>query len=142
VTTTYTTTRRVEFRDTDAAGIAHFSLFFIWMEEVEHEFLRQAGLSVHLEEKGETLSWPRVSARCDFGSTVKFEDVVEIGLRIERMGDKSVTYAFNFSHSGRSVAQGSVTAVCCRLRPGQPPESVAIPAWIREKLAPWAGGGQ
>ena len=39
-------TRRVEFADTDAAGIAHFSAFFAWMEETEHEFLRSRGLSV------------------------------------------------------------------------------------------------
>ncbi len=43
----YRTTRRVEFRDTDAAGIVHFSAFFFYMESVEHEFLRQLGLSVH-----------------------------------------------------------------------------------------------
>ena len=27
----FTTTRRVEFRDTDAAGIMHFSVFFLYM---------------------------------------------------------------------------------------------------------------
>ena len=36
--------RRVEFRDTDAAGIAHFSTFFVWMESAEHELLRHAGV--------------------------------------------------------------------------------------------------
>ena len=39
---TFRTTRRVEFRDTDAAGIVHFSAFFFYMESVEHEFLRSA----------------------------------------------------------------------------------------------------
>ena len=29
--------RIVEFRDTDAAGIAHFFILF-WMESAEHEF--------------------------------------------------------------------------------------------------------
>ena len=33
--------QRVEFRDTDAAGVAHFSTFFIWMEEAEHAALQQ-----------------------------------------------------------------------------------------------------
>ena len=41
----YRTTRRVEFRDTDAAGIVHFSAFFFYMESVEHEFLRQPTFS-------------------------------------------------------------------------------------------------
>ena len=49
----YTTSRRIEFRDTDAAGIAHFSVFFTMMEEAEHEFLRHLGLSVLMrDEKG------------------------------------------------------------------------------------------
>ena len=38
--------RIVEFRDTDAAGIAHFSAFFFWMESTEHEFLRELGVRV------------------------------------------------------------------------------------------------
>ena len=42
----FRSTRRIEFRDTDAAGIVHFSAFFYYMESVEHEFLRQLGLSV------------------------------------------------------------------------------------------------
>ena len=45
----FRTSRRVEFRDTDAAGIVHFSVFFTWMEAAEHELLRSLGLSVVLE---------------------------------------------------------------------------------------------
>ena len=37
----FTTARRIEFRDTDAAGIVHFSAFFLWMESAEHELLRR-----------------------------------------------------------------------------------------------------
>src|SRR5688572_30626127 len=48
---TYKTSRRIEFRDTDAAGIAHFSVFFTFMEEAEHEFLRHVGLSVHVQHE-------------------------------------------------------------------------------------------
>jgi acyl-CoA thioester hydrolase len=31
-------TRRIEFPDTDMAGIVHFSRFFVFMEAAEHEF--------------------------------------------------------------------------------------------------------
>ena len=57
---TYVRQRRVEFRDTDAAGIMHFSTFFVHMEQVEHEFLRslESSVMVHLPE-GAQLSWPR-----------------------------------------------------------------------------------
>ncbi len=134
---TFTTTRQVQFRDTDAAGIAHFTALFAYMEEAEHALLRHVGLSVHLEHEGETLSWPRVSAQCDFQSAVTFEDLVEIAIRIERLGGSSVTYRFDLSHEGRAVAQGRMTAVCCRIRPGEPPKPIEIPPWVREKLAPY-----
>ena len=40
----FRTTRRVEFVDTDMAGIVHFSNFFRWMESAEVEFLRARGV--------------------------------------------------------------------------------------------------
>jgi 4-hydroxybenzoyl-CoA thioesterase/acyl-CoA thioester hydrolase len=134
----YRTTRRVEFRDTDAAGIAHFSAFFFYMESVEHEFLRQLGLSVLSEDETGPVSWPRVSASCDFQSAVRFEDVLDISLRIARLGTKSVTYEFEFSCADRQVATGKTIAVCCRFRAGAAPESIPIPALIAQKLRAFA----
>ena len=39
-------TRRVEFSETDLAGIMHFSNFFRFMESAEHAFWRSLGFSV------------------------------------------------------------------------------------------------
>ena len=130
----FRTTRRVEFRHTDAAGIIHFSTFFEWMEEAEHEFLRHHGLSVLMRDEEGPLSWPRVSVKCDFKSVVRFEDLVEIEVTLARRGEKSVTYAFRFTHADRLVAEGQMTSVCCRLSPDAPPRGIAIPDWIVEKL--------
>ncbi|MGH7136375.1 MAG: acyl-CoA thioesterase, partial [Pirellulales bacterium] len=112
---TFRSRRRVAFRDTDAAQIAHFSVFFNYMEEVEHEYLRSLGLSVVFRDSAGTLSWPRVSAQCDYEGAVRFEDVLDIELAVERVGEKSVTYRFTFLHDGRPVAAGRLTAVCCRM---------------------------
>ena len=130
---TFHSQRRVEFRDTDAAGIAHFSIFFTFMEEVEHEYLRSLGLSVVSRDAAGVLSWPRVSAHCDYQGAVRFEDVLDVELDVERVGDKSVTYHFVFRHDGRSVAEGRLTAVCCRMEHGAP-RSVPIPEEIAKKL--------
>jgi phenylacetate-CoA ligase len=58
----YHTKRRVEFAETDMAGIVHFANFFRYMETTEHEFLRSLGLSVHATIDGRTISWPRIRA--------------------------------------------------------------------------------
>jgi len=51
--------RIIEFRDTDMAGIVHFSNFFSYMEQAEHAFLRSVDLGVFCEIDGE--SAPKVS---------------------------------------------------------------------------------
>jgi 4-hydroxybenzoyl-CoA thioesterase/acyl-CoA thioester hydrolase len=131
----YKTSRRVEFRDTDAAGMAHFSVFFVFMEQAEHELLRHLGLSVMLSDDQGPISFPRVATRCDYQRSVKFEDVLDIEVAVVRLGAKSVTYEFNFSHEGRPVATGQTTVVCCRLKSDGAPVSMAIPASVAEKLA-------
>ena len=133
----YTTSRRVEFHQTDAAGIAHFSAFFRYMEEAEHELLRHAGLSVFTEDVEGTLSWPRVSAHCDFHGPARFEDVLQIAVDIGRMGEKSVTYRFRFTLDEKSIASGTMTSVCCRITAGGLPVSIPIPQRILDKLAPF-----
>jgi acyl-CoA thioester hydrolase len=134
----FTATRRVEFRDTDAAGIMHFASFFPLMESVEHEFLRSLGLSVLAQDETGPFSWPRVNAQCDFTGAVKFEDVLTILLSISRLGTKSMTYQFDVRHDDRPVATGSMTAVCCRLpKGGTELKSIPIPAEIADKLRPY-----
>jgi len=135
----FTTRRRVEFRDTDAAGIVHFSAFFFWMESVEHELLRSVGVAV--VDRGVDgvdgvvdASWPRVSASCDYLSAVRFGDELEVSVSVEAVGRTSVTYAFTFAHDGLSVARGRVVAVRCLIRPNAKPEAVAIPADIVRRL--------
>ena len=128
-------TRRVEWRDTDAAGIAHFSTFFLFMEEAEHEFLRRRGLSVFMHDEYGAFSWPRVSVSCEYQSAIKFEDELTIDVSVERLGTKSLTYAFNVRCGERQVATGKTTCVCCRVGGLKGPQSIEIPAWIREKLS-------
>ncbi|HZZ30104.1 MAG TPA: thioesterase family protein [Pirellulales bacterium] len=134
----FTATRRVEFRDTDAAGIMHFASFFPLMESVEHEFLRSLGLSVLAKDDSGPFSWPRVNAQCDFQSAVKFEDVLTITLTIARLGNKSVTYKFEVRQEERPVAEGRMTAVCCRLPAlGHELQSIPIPEDVAARLRPY-----
>jgi acyl-CoA thioester hydrolase len=130
------TRRRVEFRDTDAAGIVHFSAFFVWMESAEHELLRGAGVPVVARAAdGVDASWPRVSASCDYTAAVRFGDEVEIAVAVESIGRTSVTYGFAFTHAGSPVASGRIVAVHCRMHPGGRPEPVPIPPEVSARLA-------
>src|SRR5262245_5596526 len=113
MSTAFVTSRRVEFSDTDAAGMMHFAAFFRMMEQAEHELLRSVGLSVMMHDAKGTASWPRVSAKCDFSVAARFEDVLEIEVWIARLGKSSVTYGHRFMRGGQELAAGEMTAVYC-----------------------------
>jgi acyl-CoA thioester hydrolase len=129
----FRTSKRVEFGDTDMAGIVHFANFFRYMEAVECDFLRSRGLSVKLDWEGQSIGFPRVSASCDYVSPARFEDVLDVAVTIERIGAKSVTFAFEFSRGGDVIAKGKVTSVCC-LVDGNRLKGIAIPASYRARL--------
>ncbi len=130
----FRTRRRVEFADTDMAGLVHFTNFFRYMEAAEVDFLRARGLSVSMDVAGERVGFPRVSASCDFLRAARFEDVLEITVTVSNVGRKSVTYAFEFFLDGAVIARGQISAVCCRIAPGRPLESIEIPPPLRQLL--------
>lgn len=128
-------TRRVEFCETDMAGIVHFSNFYKWMEQAEHEFFRTQGLSIvrHLPD-GVTIGWPRVSAQCRFESPARYEDILTVILTVQRIGMKSLTFDVVFRNGDRNIARGSMKTVCCVLRPGLGLESLEIPDEYRSRF--------
>lgn len=140
--------RRVEFSDTDMAGIVHFSRLIVFMENAEHAFLEALGVgaSVTMKWQGQEIGWPRVSVRCDFVSPARFHDTVDIYVVVLRKGRSSMTYGFEFSVQGRLVGRGRMSSVCCVMS-DDGPRPIPIPdfldAAIEEAPAPvrarWEG---
>ena len=132
-TPAFRTTRRIEFADTDMAGIVHFANFFRFMEAAEVEFLRSRGLSVALPWEGKKLGFPRVAASCDYVQPARFEDVLDVTVTLHHLGRKSVTYVFEFFKGEQLIARGQVSSVCC-LVDGSQLAAIEIPVTLREKL--------
>jgi YbgC/YbaW family acyl-CoA thioester hydrolase len=130
----FRTSRRVEFVDTDMAGIAHFSNFFRWMEFAERDFLMARGLSFRGVFDGVEIGMPRVAAQCDYLKPVRFDDRLDIAVRLGNVGRKSLTYDFEFSVGGVAVARGRISCVCCRVLPDHRLEGIEIPASLRAAL--------
>jgi YbgC/YbaW family acyl-CoA thioester hydrolase len=134
MSTPFRTSRRVEFGDTDMAGIVHFANFFRYMEAAETDYLRARGLSVTWERANSRYGFPRVSAACDWVRPVRFEDMLDIAVTVEKVGRKSVVYRHDFSVAGQQVAIGRVTAVYCKKGPNGELESEDIPSDVRDAL--------
>ncbi|TWT45937.1 1,4-dihydroxy-2-naphthoyl-CoA hydrolase [Phycisphaerae bacterium RAS1] len=128
-------TRRVAFSETDLAGVMHFSNYYRWMEDIEHAFWRSLGMSIvqdaHAVEGA--ISWPRVATRCEYDGPARFEDEIDLSLRVTRVGQKSYTFQVEFSRAGQRLALAETTAVCARMQAGRF-ASISIPPEVRALL--------
>ncbi len=131
-------TRRVEFCDTDMAGIMHFSNFFRFMEATETAFMRSLGLSVVLSHCGLDVCLPRVHAECDYQLPLRFEDEVRVHLLVEKKAARTLTYQFRFfkisGEARTEVARGRLIAVCAARQPDGTLKAVALPKALADQL--------
>jgi acyl-CoA thioester hydrolase len=125
VATQYTHTRRVQFYETDAAGIVHFSWFFRYMEEAEHALWRDAGLSIHPPVS--PIGWPRVGASCEFHRALTFEQEFEVTIRVAEITKRTISYTCEMSQLGQRIATGKLKIACVSKLPDGSMKSVEIP---------------
>jgi len=130
----FSMSRRIQFAETDMAGVLHFSNYFRLMEEVEHAFWRSLGLTVYMRERDPHLSWPRVSVQCEYFAPLRFEDEVKLHFVVTKIGSKSLHYDVEFLRGEERCARGKATAVCCKTDAGGLFEAMAIPDEIRSRL--------
>jgi 4-hydroxybenzoyl-CoA thioesterase/acyl-CoA thioester hydrolase len=131
----YRTRRRMEFSDTDMAGIVHFAAFFIFMETAEHELRSFLGMEVHTELQGQRVGWPRVSASCEYIRPVWFGDELDILVEVKRKGTKSITFGFTFTKGDELIGRGEMASVCCLVDDTGQPTSIPMPAFFADQLA-------
>lgn len=135
-------TRRVEFSETDMAGIVHYANFFRYMETAEHGFYRSLGYSVHMTQFTPPLGFPRVHAECDYKKPIKFEDMVQIHLLVKEKRSRVLSYLFKFNRldprepeaPGMEVARGLLTTVCVAHLPDGRFEATLIPHELADKI--------
>ena len=135
----FTITRRVEFHETDAAGLMHFSNFFRWMEVCEHEWFRSLRLPMMSSGPGGIdFGWPRREASCGFVRPLRCGDLVRVSGVVLATGTSSVSYEFVFEkdRAGKwtEVARGKMTTVHVRRDAEGRMEAEPLPAGVRAAL--------
>jgi len=128
----YRLRRRVQFYETDAAGIVHFSWFFRYMEEAEHALWRAAGLSIHAADA--EIGWPRVAASFEFRRPLRFEDEFDVRLRIVEITRRTIRYTCVLAQADVTIANGELTIACVLKRPNEPMKSIEIPEHVAARF--------
>jgi YbgC/YbaW family acyl-CoA thioester hydrolase len=126
--------RRVQFAETDAAGIVHFSAYFRYMEEAEHALWRAAGLSI--APAGAEVGWPRVDASFTYHRPLRFEDEFEAHIRITAMDRHRIRYRCVLTRGPERIATGELTIACVSKRAHEPMKTISIPSEIAARLQP------
>ena len=128
--------RRVEFSETDMAGIVHFSMFFQYMEQCEHAFYRSLGYSVINRDEEGNVGLPRISAHMDYKKPFHFEDDMEIQLLVKEKRSRSLVYSFVFRKSGEETvrARGQLAVVSVTGHPATGMRAVALPKHMTSSI--------
>jgi acyl-CoA thioester hydrolase len=128
--------RRVQFAETDLAGIVHFSAFFRFMEEAEHALWRAAGVGIGAVEQ--TGGWPRVAAAFEYKKPLRFEEEFDVTIRIAATTARSLRYGVSITRGDELIGTGTMTAVCTS-KDGGRLRAVEIPAGLVARLRAAAG---
>lgn len=127
---------RVEFFETDLAGIVHFANFYRFMEQAEHAFFRSLGLKIHGRlSDGTVFGWPRVSATCSFQSPAYYEDQLDVGVTILKLTSRSLTTGYEFQRGDQTLATGQMKTAYCIIPAGAKLESAEIPPEFFDRLS-------
>jgi YbgC/YbaW family acyl-CoA thioester hydrolase len=124
--------RRVEFAETDMAGIAHFSVYFRYMEEAEHALWRAAGMTI--ARAGEETGWPRVAATFEFKAPLRFEEEFDVTVRVDAVTRRTLQYGFSVIRDGTLIGIGTITVACVTRRPGEAMKAIDLPAEVVDRL--------
>jgi YbgC/YbaW family acyl-CoA thioester hydrolase len=116
---------RVAWIDTDAGGRIHFSNAFRWAEAAEVGLIRNV-LSVE-----EWADFPRKHVQAEFLEVLRFDDEIEVRIRVDRLGTTSITYAWTISKDGVPHVLGGHTVV----HVGADGRPSPIPNRIRQALS-------
>ena len=127
----YRLRRRVQFYETDVAGIVHFSWFYRYMEEAEHAMWREAGLSIAV--RGAEVGWPRVAASFEFHRPLRFEDEFDVLIRVVAIAEKTIRYVCLITKDATKIASGTMTVACVSKRQ-ETMRSIAIPPEITARF--------
>ena len=126
--------RRVQFSETDAAGIVHFSCFFRYMEDAEHALWRANGLAIHTAES--PIGWPSVATAFEYHRALKFEQEFDVTIRVTQLAKRTISYTCEISQDEKRIATGSLKIACVTKQPDGGMRSVEIPEEIAMRFKP------
>jgi acyl-CoA thioester hydrolase len=81
---------RVNFGDTDAAGIVYYPNYFKWFDIAGHQFFRSIGLAPAKLIKEHSIILPLLDVRCTFEQPLYYDDIITIKTEVMEVNRKTI----------------------------------------------------
>jgi acyl-CoA thioester hydrolase len=132
----YSALARVWFSDTDAQGVVYYGRYMPYFDLSRTEYHRHLG-RVQLDN----VDFAMRAVSVDYLAPARFDDLLEIFVRVERIGTTSITYdhaAYRIDEDGGDTLMATATAtlVCIALDERR---AVPVPEAFREKVMEFDG---
>ena len=128
---------RVHFSNCDPAGIVFHPQYFVLINELMEDFLEDvAGVGFFVIRRY-GVGFPVVSVKTQFTKPSRPSDRLMGQVWVEKIGDKSIRFAFVLKDEAEERLRCVETSVCVKLTSDDQFVSWSIPAEIREALAPY-----
>ncbi len=117
--------------DNDLYGHVNNVTYYSWFDSAVNRYLIEAGgLDIH---RGPIIGYV-VSSQCNYYSAVAYPDAIEVGMRVDRLGNSSVTYGVAIFRQGHTdpCAEGQFVHVFVQR---DTEKSTPIPDKLRSALA-------
>ncbi len=122
---------KVQWSDTDAAGIVFFGNFYKWMDAAAHHFFNQIGLNPETLYEKEKITYPLLEAQCQFKSPLRFGDEVTVVSSVVEASRRAFKMTHDFYKKDKLVASGYTWRAWTDFS-GTEPKAVPIPDEVKE----------
>ena len=133
----YSAFARVGFSDTDAQGVVYYGRYLPYFDLARVEYHRHLG-RVHIGN----VDFAMRAVTIEYLAPARFDDLLEIFVRVERIGTTSITYdhaAYRLDDNGggdQLMATAKGTLVCIALDERR---AVPVPDAFREQVTAFEG---
>jgi acyl-CoA thioester hydrolase len=126
---------RVAFSDTDAQGVVYYGRYMPYFDLARVEYHRSLDM---LRSEPQDNEFVMRAMHVEYHMPARFDDLIEVDVRISRIGTSSVTYEFAAYLEGEILAvTATQTAVLVDLREERKP--CPVPDWWRERIRSFEG---
>lgn len=132
----FTIRLEVRYSDLDAQGHLNHARYFSFMEQARFKYIMALGLWSDMRDFN-AVGQIVAEATCTYKRPVLLDQVVEVGVRVSRMGSKSMELEYRMMVGDVEVATGRTVQVAYDYAASR---SILIPAEWRERVAAFEDG--